>query len=109
MQRHICETQLVWGGEKVSLNQIDLALLSASEEFRSHGLGIVIFDAYRPHSVSKFMWEVTPEHLKQFVADPEYAVTVLVEFHFRFHLALVFMGSYCEGKVPNIIEDVLLT
>lgn len=35
------------------------------------GLGIVIFDGYRPWSITKLFWEVTPEDKRKFVANPE--------------------------------------
>lgn len=36
----------------------------------SHGLGLLIHDAYRPWRITKMMWDETPEHLREFVADP---------------------------------------
>jgi D-alanyl-D-alanine dipeptidase len=33
-------------------------------------LGIVIFDGYRPWSITKLFWEVVPEDRRKFVADP---------------------------------------
>ena len=36
----------------------------------SGGLGLVVFDAYRPWSVTKAMWDETPEAERIFVADP---------------------------------------
>lgn len=35
------------------------------------GLGIVIFDGYRPWSITKLFWEVTPDDKRKFVANPE--------------------------------------
>ena len=34
------------------------------------GLGIVVFDGYRPWSITKLFWEVVRDDQKQFVADP---------------------------------------
>ncbi|HQZ94920.1 MAG TPA: M15 family metallopeptidase [Pyrinomonadaceae bacterium] len=34
------------------------------------GLGIVIYDGYRPWSITKLFWEVVREDQKKFVADP---------------------------------------
>jgi D-alanyl-D-alanine dipeptidase len=34
------------------------------------GYGLLVFDAYRPWHVTKMFWDATPEHLKDFVADP---------------------------------------
>jgi D-alanyl-D-alanine dipeptidase len=46
------------------------ALLRAHRALAAKGYGIVVFDGYRPWSVTKLFWEVTPEHKKEFVADP---------------------------------------
>lgn len=34
------------------------------------GLGVVIYDGYRPWSITKLFWEVVPEDKRTFVADP---------------------------------------
>src|SRR5687768_15901555 len=34
------------------------------------GLGIVIYDGYRPWSITKLFWEVVPADKRKFVADP---------------------------------------
>jgi D-alanyl-D-alanine dipeptidase len=47
-----------------------LALLRAHRELAKQGLGLKIFDAYRPWSVTKVFWDATPSHLKHFVANP---------------------------------------
>lgn len=36
----------------------------------AQGLGPLVFDAYRPWSVTWILWETTPEALREFVADP---------------------------------------
>ena len=46
------------------------ALASASRALRRRGYGLAVFDGYRPWSVTKLFWEVTPADKKQFVADP---------------------------------------
>jgi D-alanyl-D-alanine dipeptidase len=46
------------------------ALSRANRALRRQGYGIVIFDGYRPWSVTKVFWDSTPEDKKQFVADP---------------------------------------
>lgn len=46
------------------------ALARANLALRRQGYGIVIFDGYRPWSVTKVFWDSTPEDKKQFVADP---------------------------------------
>lgn len=46
------------------------ALLEAAREFAEDGLGFLIFDAYRPWFVTRLFWDATPEHLRDYVADP---------------------------------------
>lgn len=45
-----------------------LALAGAGEELRGRGLGLIVFDAYRPYRVTKEMWDAI--HDERFVADP---------------------------------------
>jgi D-alanyl-D-alanine dipeptidase len=46
------------------------ALLRAHRWLKTKGYGIVVFDGYRPWSVTKLFWEATPPEKRQFVADP---------------------------------------
>ena len=46
------------------------ALVRASRALRKKGYGLSVFDGYRPWSVTKLFWEITPADKKQFVADP---------------------------------------
>jgi D-alanyl-D-alanine dipeptidase len=46
------------------------ALLRAHRALVAKGFGIVVFDGYRPWSVTKLFWEVTPADKREFVADP---------------------------------------
>jgi zinc D-Ala-D-Ala dipeptidase len=46
------------------------ALVKANASLKLLGYGLVVFDGYRPWSVTKLFWEVTPADKKQFVADP---------------------------------------
>ena len=46
------------------------ALARVSLALREKGYGLAVFDAYRPWSVTKLFWEITPEDKKQFVANP---------------------------------------
>lgn len=47
-----------------------IALLRAHRSLRKHGYGLLIFDGYRPWSVTKLFWDSTPDDKKVFVADP---------------------------------------
>jgi D-alanyl-D-alanine dipeptidase len=46
------------------------ALARVSQNLRRQGYGLVVFDGYRPWSVTKVFWDVTPANKKIFVADP---------------------------------------
>ncbi len=46
------------------------ALLAAHRWLKDRGYGLVVFDAYRPWSITKLFWEITPADKKIFVADP---------------------------------------
>jgi D-alanyl-D-alanine dipeptidase len=46
------------------------ALMRASRKLRRKGYGLIIFDGYRPWSVTKIFWDSTPEDKRAFVADP---------------------------------------
>ena len=59
--------------EARALLQLPVAvdLVAAHRELLAESHGLVIFDAYRPWSVTKLLWELTPERDRQFVANPE--------------------------------------
>jgi D-alanyl-D-alanine dipeptidase len=46
------------------------ALVAAHRELARQGYGLLIHDGYRPWSITKVFWDVTPPHLREFVADP---------------------------------------
>jgi D-alanyl-D-alanine dipeptidase len=46
------------------------ALVRAGRALREKGYGLLVFDGYRPWSVTKLFWDITPADKKQFVADP---------------------------------------
>jgi D-alanyl-D-alanine dipeptidase len=47
------------------------ALVAAHRELARHGYGLLIHDGYRPWAITRLFWEVTPPHLREFVADPK--------------------------------------
>jgi len=47
------------------------ALVRVHRKLKKQNLGLVIFDGYRPWTVTKFFWEVTPADKRKFVADPK--------------------------------------
>jgi D-alanyl-D-alanine dipeptidase len=46
------------------------ALVKAHRKLAKRGLGLVIFDAYRPWTITKLFWEVTNDEQRKYVADP---------------------------------------
>lgn len=47
------------------------ALARAHARARKDGYGFTIYDAYRPLSATKVMWDATPRHLRNYVANPK--------------------------------------
>jgi D-alanyl-D-alanine dipeptidase len=46
------------------------ALQRVHKKLKKQGLGLVIFDGYRPWAITKLFWEVTSDDKRKFVADP---------------------------------------
>ncbi len=46
------------------------ALARAHRALKEQGYGLVVFDGYRPWSVTKLLWDSTPPDKRTFVADP---------------------------------------
>jgi D-alanyl-D-alanine dipeptidase len=46
------------------------ALKRVNRKLREKGYGLLVFDGYRPWSVTKVFWDATPQDKKHFVADP---------------------------------------
>lgn len=46
------------------------AVVKVHRELKKKGLGLVVYDGYRPWSITKLFWEVTPPEKRIFVADP---------------------------------------
>jgi zinc D-Ala-D-Ala dipeptidase len=51
--------------------QAAMALVKANTELRKLGYGLLVFDGYRPWSVTKIFWDQTSKENKRFVADPK--------------------------------------
>src|ERR1700681_2845871 len=47
------------------------ALLRAHRALSPKGFGLMIFDGYRPWSVTRLFWEVTPPDKRAYVANPQ--------------------------------------
>lgn len=46
------------------------ALVMANSKFSKYGYGLIVYDAYRPWYVTKMFYDATPDHQKDFVANP---------------------------------------
>jgi D-alanyl-D-alanine dipeptidase len=46
------------------------AVVRIHKKLKKKGLGLMIFDGYRPWTITKLFWEVTPEEKRKFVANP---------------------------------------
>lgn len=46
------------------------ALVRVQAALAREGYGLVVYDAYRPWSITKLFWEATPAPLREYVADP---------------------------------------
>jgi D-alanyl-D-alanine dipeptidase len=46
------------------------ALVRVQKALKKSGVGLVIFDGYRPWTITKLFWEVVPEDKRKYVADP---------------------------------------
>lgn len=46
------------------------ALRAVEADLHTHGLGLLIFDAYRPYSITEKMWTVVPDD--RYAADPKH-------------------------------------
>lgn len=47
-----------------------LALCEVQRSLRHRGLGLLVYDGYRPLSVTRELWEGLEERVRRFVADP---------------------------------------
>ena len=54
------------------------ALVRVNESLKPLGYGLVVFDGYRPWSVTNLFWKVTPADKHNFVADPAKGSGIIV-------------------------------
>ncbi len=47
------------------------ALVKVNQDLKPLGYGLLIFDGYRPWSVTKIFWDITPVEKRKFFADPK--------------------------------------
>lgn len=58
------------GAEALLNREAALALSRANAALKPKGYVLLVWDAYRPWSVTRAFWEATPPNKRQFVADP---------------------------------------
>ena len=47
------------------------ALVRVNKKLKTSGYGLLVFDGYRPWSITKLFWNITPKEKKKFVANPK--------------------------------------
>jgi D-alanyl-D-alanine dipeptidase len=67
---NITGTQLYPLAKAYLIDEVADALSDVQTQLQKENLGVVVWDAYRPLSVSKALWEHTDEDRRAFVADP---------------------------------------
>ena len=74
-------------------------LIKANKELSKDGYGLLIFDGYRPWSITKLFWDETSHEKRKFVADPK-----IGSIHNRgcaVDLTLYDLNSGKEIKMPS--------
>jgi zinc D-Ala-D-Ala dipeptidase len=80
------------------------ALVRAHRALREQGYGLLIFDAYRPWTVTKLFWDVTPRSKRDFVANPKKGSK-----HNRgcaVDLSLYDLGTGAEVEMPSAYDEM---
>src|SRR5579862_9656447 len=49
---------------------VAISLVQAHRDLQRRGYGLIVLDAYRPWSVTKLFWDLTPVDKRRFVANP---------------------------------------
>jgi D-alanyl-D-alanine dipeptidase len=81
-----------------------LALIEAQRWLRERGYGLVVYDAYRPWSVTKLFWDITPPEKRSFVADPKTG-----SVHNRgcaVDVGLIDLGTGRELAMPSAYDEM---
>jgi D-alanyl-D-alanine dipeptidase len=53
------------------LDHVAQDLWNVQKALKAQGFGLLIFDGYRPWSVTKLFWDISNDHDRKFLADPE--------------------------------------
>lgn len=57
-------------GQAYARKPVVMALQKIQQSLAPKGLGLKIYDAYRPYAVTVKFWRITPNNKKQYVANP---------------------------------------
>ena len=79
------------------------ALVRVHRRLARDGYGLLLFDGYRPWSVTKLFWEITPDAQKAYVADPRKGSR-----HNRgcaVDLTLYDLATGREVEMPSLYDD----
>lgn len=77
-----------------------LALVRVNDKLKKQGYGILVYDGYRPWSITKIFWQVTPKSKKAFVANPK-----IGSKHNRGCAVDVSLYSLATGKAVEMVTD----
>jgi D-alanyl-D-alanine dipeptidase len=80
------------------------AVVRVHRGLRTRGYGLLIFDGYRPWSVTKLFWEITPPEKRGFVADP--AVGSKHNRGCAVDLSLYDLKSGREVQMPSAYDEM---
>lgn len=80
------------------------ALREANRSLNPRGYGLVVFDAYRPLSVTRLFWEELPKEKRRFVANPARGSQ-----HNRgcaVDVSLYHLGTLREAEMPSAYDEM---
>ncbi|HEY3381355.1 MAG TPA: M15 family metallopeptidase [Vicinamibacterales bacterium] len=80
------------------------ALVRVNAALRKQGFGLLVYDGYRPWSVTKIFWDVTPPDKREFVADPTKGSK-----HNRgcaVDLSLYDLATGREAEMPSVYDEM---
>lgn len=80
------------------------ALLRAHARLHDLGLGLLVFDGYRPWHVTKLFWDITAGQQRLFVADP--AIGSRHNRGCTVDLSLYHLDSGLEAAMPSAFDEM---
>jgi len=80
------------------------ALVRAHRALKDSGFGVVVFDGYRPWSVTKIFWDITLPEKRDFVADP--AVGSKHNRGCAVDLSLFDLKTGREVEMPSVFDEM---